>query len=82
MHQIRYVDNVITYDIVWIVTGSLMIIVGYLMSRKREMISMIILNSLPIVIIALSLIGSYIGMALKERSWPFYRTCLWVIGVL
>ncbi|WP_210619405.1 DUF2243 domain-containing protein [Mammaliicoccus lentus] len=38
MHQIRYVDNVITYDIVWIVTGSLMIIVGYLMSRKREMI--------------------------------------------
>lgn len=42
---------------------------------------MIILNSLPIVIIALSLIGSYIGMALKERSWPFYRTCLWVIGV-
>ncbi|MBQ5152726.1 DUF2243 domain-containing protein [Macrococcoides caseolyticum] len=38
MHQIRYVDNVITYDIVWLITGSLMILIGYLLSRKRDII--------------------------------------------
>ncbi|WP_414045303.1 DUF2243 domain-containing protein [Macrococcus equi] len=37
MHEIRYVDNVITYDIIWLITGSLMIIFGYFLSRNRKM---------------------------------------------
>lgn len=37
MHEIRYVDNVLTYDIVWLITGSLIIVTGYMMSRRRKM---------------------------------------------
>lgn len=37
MHQIRYVDNVLTYDVVWMIVGISMIIGGYLLSRNRKM---------------------------------------------
>lgn len=38
MHQIRYVDNIITYDIIWLVTGSLIIVTGYFLTRKRDVV--------------------------------------------
>ena len=37
MHQIRYVDNVLTYDIIWLIVAVCMIVIGFFMSRKREM---------------------------------------------
>ncbi|TDM02254.1 DUF2243 domain-containing protein [Macrococcus carouselicus] len=37
MHQIRYVDNVLTYDIIWMIAGLSLIVMGYLMSRRRGM---------------------------------------------
>ncbi|TDL38331.1 DUF2243 domain-containing protein [Macrococcoides goetzii] len=37
MHQIRYVDNVITYDVIWMIVGLSMIIIGYFLSRNRKM---------------------------------------------
>ncbi|WP_163583246.1 DUF2243 domain-containing protein [Gracilibacillus saliphilus] len=35
IHQIRYVDNVIIYDLVWNIIALLMIVVGLFMIRKR-----------------------------------------------
>lgn len=35
IHQIRYVDNVIIYDLVWNIIALLMIVVGLFMIKKR-----------------------------------------------
>jgi uncharacterized membrane protein len=36
LHQIRYVDNVLIYDLVWNITAVLMIIAGTLIVRRRS----------------------------------------------
>ncbi len=35
IHQIRYVDNVIVYDVIWNIIAILMVVMGIIMIRKR-----------------------------------------------
>lgn len=41
LHQIRYgVDNLITYDVIWNLAGAILLIIGFLMIRRRRTTAM------------------------------------------
>lgn len=36
LHQIRYVDNILTYDIIWNVTAVILLIIGFIIYKKSN----------------------------------------------